>query len=81
VSYAEIVAGCTRLFGRLGFRDYARFDFRDGADGRPRLIDANTNPTWYANGKLALMAEWAGYSYAQMLELILGAARTRVGLA
>jgi len=77
---AALVEGCTRLFGRLGFRDYARFDFRNGADGRPRLLDANVNPTWYANGKMAMMAAWAGQDYAAFLRIILEAAMRRSGL-
>jgi D-alanine-D-alanine ligase len=31
------------LFVRLGLRDYARFDWKLGADGRPRLLEANPN--------------------------------------
>lgn len=69
-----------KLFNRLGFRDYARFDYRDGADGTPRLLDANTNPTWYHDGKMAMMAGWAGHDYAGMLTLILQAAARRYGL-
>jgi len=72
---------CTALFARLGFRDYARFDFRCGSDGLPRLLDANVNPTWYQGGKMSVMAEWAGHDYAAMLRLILSAALHRAGLA
>jgi D-alanine-D-alanine ligase len=71
---------CTKLFGRLGFRDYARFDFRCDAKGVPHLIDANVNPTWYAGAKMAQMAAWAGHGYPDMLRIILEAARTRAGL-
>ena len=60
VTYAQLVDHTVRLFQRLGCRDYARFDFRAGIDGVPRLLDANYNPTWSWNGKLALMASWAG---------------------
>jgi D-alanine-D-alanine ligase len=77
ITYARLVEYCTRLFRRTGMRDYARFDFRAGPDGQPRLLDINPNPTWYADSRLALMAEWAGYSYADMLRLILDAARAR----
>ncbi|MDX1609952.1 MAG: D-alanine--D-alanine ligase [Halofilum sp. (in: g-proteobacteria)] len=76
----QLVDGCAKLFKRLAFRDYARFDFRNGADGQPRLLDANTNPTWYWDGKMAMMAGWAGYSYADLLRLILEAAEARYGL-
>lgn len=80
ITYAQLVDSCTRLFRRLGIRDYARFDFRCGEDGIPRLIDANTNPTWYADGKMAIMSEWVGYDYAGMLNLILETAALRYGL-
>lgn len=80
VTWGQLVDYSVKLFRRLGFRDYARFDFRAGADGQPRLLDANTNPTWYWDGKLAMMASWAGYDYAAMLRLILEAAVRRYGL-
>lgn len=80
VTHARLVDGCAKLFRRFGFRDYARIDFRNGADGIPRLLDANTNPTWFHDGKMAIMAGWAGYSYADMLGLILDAAVVRNGL-
>lgn len=80
VTWGQLVDYCVRLFRRLGFRDYARIDFRDGADGQPRLLDANTNPTWYWDGKLAMMAGWAGHDYGDMMRLILEAAVARYGL-
>ena len=76
-----LASHAVKLFTRLSIRDYARFDFRDGADGTPRLLDANTNPTWYHDGKLAMMASWAGHDYAGMLAMILRAAAERSGLA
>lgn len=80
VTYGQLVDSCAKLFKRLGFRDYARLDFRNGPDGQPRLLDANTNPTWYWDGKMAMMAGWAGYDYAGLLRLILDAAAVRCGL-
>lgn len=79
-THARMVEHSVWLFARLGFRDYARIDFRAGADGVPRLLDANFNPTWNDDGKLAIMASWAGYEYAQLLRLVLEAARGRYGL-
>lgn len=79
-THARLVEHATWLFERLGMRDYARIDFRAGADGVPRLLDANFNPTWNHDGKLAMMAGWAGYSYADLLGMILQAARQRRGL-
>ena len=77
----KVLKGVLRVFERLDFRDYARFDFRDGEDGRPRLLDANINPTWYEGGKLSLMAGWAGHDYATMMRMILEAALTRAGIS
>ena len=78
---ATFTESCAKLFGRLGFRDYARFDFRRDALGVPRLIDANVNPTWYRAAKMSLMSSWAGIEYHAMLEKILHAASRRSGLA
>jgi D-alanine-D-alanine ligase len=78
--HAQMVEHATFLFERLGLRDYARIDFRAGGDGVPRLIDANFNPTWSHDGKMAMMAEWAGYSYAEFLAMIVDTACARHGL-
>ncbi len=77
---AAMTAACTRLFQRLGLRDYGRFDFRCSDDGRPQLMEINPNPAWAYDGKLALMAGFAGIAYGDMLRMIVDAARARVGL-
>jgi len=66
------------LFARLGLRDYARFDFRVGADGVPKLMEINPNPAWANDGKLAFMAGFADLSYTDMLRRILEAAIARL---
>jgi len=66
------------LFRRLGCRDYARFDFRADATGQPKLLEVNPNPGWCWDGKLNLMAEMAGWSYADLLRRILESAQERV---
>lgn len=71
---------CTLLFKRFGFRDYGRFDFRAGADGEPRLLEVNHNPAWSWDGKLNMMAGYAGYSYVDLLRRILETAIQRLGL-
>ncbi|TAJ32229.1 MAG: D-alanine--D-alanine ligase [Reyranella sp.] len=67
------------LFGALGCRDYARFDFRAGTDGVIRLLEANPNSSWCWDGKMAVMADIAGMGYPGMLQAILDCAwkRTR----
>jgi len=76
----ELVNHSRRLFKRLGLRDYGRFDFRRGRDGRIRLMEVNTNPAWAYDAKLAMMAGFAGIDYRQMLKRILDAACRRCGI-
>jgi len=66
------------LFRRLGLQDYGRFDFRSAADGRAKLLEVNANPAWANDGKLALMAGFAGIAYPRMLEMIIDAAIRRL---
>jgi D-alanine-D-alanine ligase len=66
-----------KLFQRLGCRDYARFDFRADARARVKLLEVNPNPGWCWDGKMNLMAEMAGFSYAELLRRILATAQDR----
>ncbi len=66
------------LFERLECRDYARFDFRADSAGEIKLLEVNPNPAWCWDGKLAMMAGFAGYGYPDLLRLILEAAQSRV---
>lgn len=77
---AELVNHARRLYKRLGLRDYGRFDFRRGKDGLIKLMEANTNPAWAYDAKLALMAGFAGVEYPEMLQRIIDAAARRSGL-
>jgi D-alanine-D-alanine ligase len=65
------------LFERLGCRDYARFDYRADASGCIKLLEANPNPGWCWDGKLNVMAEYAGMRYTDLLRAILDAALSR----
>ncbi|MCQ1537015.1 methyltransferase domain-containing protein [Methanosarcina sp. KYL-1] len=76
----EVVKCCLSLFSRLGCRDYARFDWRLDAEGRPRLLEVNPNPGWCWDGHLAKMAAYSGISYSGMLAAVLEAAKERYGL-
>lgn len=75
---ARLAAWATRLFERLGCRDYARFDFREDASGIPRLLEVNPNPAWCWDGKLNLMAGFEDASYSDFLGWILDAFERRV---
>jgi D-alanine-D-alanine ligase len=66
------------MFERLDCRDYARVDFRADADGEIKLLEVNPNPAWCWDGKMALMAGFAGNGYADLLRMILEAAQSRV---
>jgi D-alanine-D-alanine ligase len=66
------------LFRALGCRDYARFDFRAGADGVIRLLEVNPNSSWCWDGKMAVMAEIGGMSYPDLLQAILDCAWQRL---
>ena len=76
----EIIKSCLALFSRLGCRDYARFDWRLDAKGKPRLLEVNPNPGWCWDGHLAKMAAYANISYSGMLAAIIEAAKERYGL-
>jgi D-alanine-D-alanine ligase len=76
----RLVQWSARLFERLGCRDYARFDFRTGADGEIKLLEVNPNPGWCWDGKFNMMAEWGGWSYSDLLRAIVDAACQRLGL-
>jgi D-alanine-D-alanine ligase len=67
----KIIDTSIKLFERTGCRDYARFDFRANKEGEIKLLEVNPNPGWCFDGKLNLMAEFAGYSYHNFLELII----------
>lgn len=74
-----VVEGSTRMFERLGCRDYARCDWRMDSNGIPRLLEVNPNPGWCWDGHLAKMCLIAGIAYPDMLRMILHAAEARYG--
>ncbi len=74
----ELGERCQRLFKRLSLRDYGRFDFRTASDGTIKLMEVNPNPAWGFDAKLALMAEFAGLSYAELLERLVATAWARI---
>jgi len=76
----QLIESSTRLFERLGCRDYARFDFRADARGEIKLLEVNPNPGWCWDGKLNLMAGFQGMRYAELLAQILSAAEERLGI-
>ena len=77
---AQMIEHSARLFERLGCKDYARFDFRADAKGEVKLLEVNPNPGWCWDGKLNLMAGYAGFRYSELLQQILTAAEERLGI-
>lgn len=75
---AALAEQCRALFKRLGLRDYGRFDFRTAADGTLKLMEVNPNPAWGWDAKFAVMAGFAGWSYATMLDRLVATAWARV---
>jgi D-alanine-D-alanine ligase len=69
---------CLLLFERFGCRDYARFDWRLGSDGVPKLLEINPNPGWVWDGHLNKMASLAGISYPELLRMIIVSAEKRL---
>ena len=74
---AQIKTYAETLFTRLGLRDYGRFDFRTDEQGIIKLLEVNPNPAWCWDGKLNLMAGFAGRSYSELLAMILNTAQAR----
>ncbi len=74
----QLAQHARRLFERLGCRDYARVDFRADADGAIKLLEINPNAAWCWDGKLNMMAGFAGHSYPAFLRLLLEAAQSRI---
>ena len=74
----ELGERCRALFRRLSLRDYGRFDFRTSTDGKIKLMEVNPNPAWAYDAKLAVMASFVGWSYAEMLERLVATAWARI---
>jgi D-alanine-D-alanine ligase len=77
---SQMIEHSARLFERLGCREYARFDFRADAKGEVKLLEVNPNPGWCWDGKLNIMAGFAGIRYSELLGQILAAAEERCGI-
>jgi D-alanine-D-alanine ligase len=75
-----LIEASINLFNRLKCKDYARFDFRMNLQGTIKLLEVNPNPGWCWDGKMALMASFAGIKYHQMLEKVLNSGVERYPL-
>jgi D-alanine-D-alanine ligase len=67
-SLGRIAMRCWDLFGLCG---YARVDFRVDAQGRPWILEVNTNPCLSPDAGFAAALERAGITFPQAVERIL----------
>lgn len=58
----------------VGFRGYARVDFREDAGGRLMILEVNPNPDFSPSAGLAKQARAAGWSYGDLVLTVLAAA-------
>lgn len=65
---------CERCWEIFDLTGYARVDFRVAADGRPLVLEINTNPGIAPDAGFAAAAAQFGLSYGQLIERILEAA-------
>jgi D-alanine-D-alanine ligase len=82
---ASLVARTRELgltaYRALGCRDVARVDFRVGADGEPKFLDANPMPGLDpVKSDLVILARGVGIGYEELLGRIVASARARHGL-
>jgi len=76
----QLIDSSSRLFERLGCRDYSRFDFRTDGKGEIKLLEVNPNPGWCWDGKMNIMAGFLGMRYSELLGQVLQAAVERLGI-
>ena len=71
---AQIARRCWQVFGLGG---YARVDFRVDADGRPWILEINTNPCLSPDAGFAAAVEQSGLTFAEAVDRILSGAMAR----
>lgn len=74
---AWLQRACVTLFTCFGCRDYATFDFREDAEGVPKILDVNPNPSWDRNSMINDNDEKAGYVYPDALRFLIASAQAR----
>jgi D-alanine-D-alanine ligase len=74
----EIQTVCKKAFQFLELNSIARFDIRLSSDNIPYIIEVNPNPNISSFDEFALSAKYAGISYCELLEKMMGMAKRRV---
>lgn len=76
----NLIRNSKLLFNLLNCNDYVRFDFREDSNGEIKLLEVNPNPGWCWDGKMNMMAGFAGLSYSDLLKKILMASMQRYNI-
>jgi D-alanine-D-alanine ligase len=74
---SALAAASLKVFGVLGCRDFARIDFRVGADGAPYFLEINPLPGLGTYSDLVIMALKMGWTHQGLIQAIFEAARQR----
>jgi len=76
-SAKKIIASSLKAFDILGCRDFARLDFRVGADGVPYFIEINPLPGLGTYSDLVIMAKKMGWTHEGLIEAVFNTALKR----
>jgi D-alanine-D-alanine ligase len=74
---ADIASASLKIFNCLGCRDFARIDFRVGADGLPYFLEINPLPGLGTYSDLVIMAQKLGWTHQGLIQAVLEAALKR----
>jgi D-alanine-D-alanine ligase len=74
---SAIAAASLKIFNCLGCRDFARIDFRVGADGTPYFLEINPLPGLGTYSDLVIMARKLGWTHQGLIQAVLEAALKR----
>lgn len=72
---ASLTKHATAAFRALGLSGYGRVDFRVDREGNPYVVDVNPNPDFSRGAGFHLAGERAGYSYEDLVEIVVRAAQ------
>ncbi len=67
----SLIRNSRALFKLLDCNDYVRFDYRTDSNGEVKLLEVNPNPGWCWDGKMNIMAGFAGITYTDLLKKII----------
>ncbi len=74
---AAIAAASLKVFKVLGCRDFARIDFRVGADGMPYFLEINPLPGLGTHSDLVIMAQKLGWTHQGLIQAVFEATLRR----